>query len=125
MARLRTHTRTIPITISALDDEIEIIAEIEYTVIPGTPEIGPSYASGGEPATPPEVDIMDIVLITTSGGNPAKECREEPPVWLTIWLGASDAIYQELGEAVNWGAVERDPDDARDRVRDDAMMGRK
>ena len=36
----------------------EIAVEITYRYTPGRPARGPSYASGGEPADPPEVEFI-------------------------------------------------------------------
>lgn len=36
----------------------EIEVEITYRFTPGRPARGPSYASGGEPADPPEVEFI-------------------------------------------------------------------
>ena len=32
--------------------------EIEFNFVPGCPETGPSYSSGGEPATPDEIEAL-------------------------------------------------------------------
>ena len=41
-----------------LSDEAETPISVEYTYIPGYPPTGPSYESGGEPGTGPEVEIV-------------------------------------------------------------------
>ena len=43
----------------------EAEVECSYTVTFGRPETGPSYASGGEPADPDEVD--DVQILTVDG----------------------------------------------------------
>jgi len=40
----------------------EIAVDIVYTYTPGRPARGPSYASGGEPADPPEVEFVSAAL---------------------------------------------------------------
>ena len=40
--------------------EHEFDVVIDFDFVPGSPERGPSYASGGEPADPPEVDITSV-----------------------------------------------------------------
>lgn len=41
------------------DDETEVC--VQYTYHPGCREQGPTYASGGQPAEPPEVEIQSCV----------------------------------------------------------------
>lgn len=40
------------------DKEYDV--EIEYTYTPGYPEQGPSWESGGEPASAPEVEVISL-----------------------------------------------------------------
>ncbi len=44
-----------------------IEVEIEYDFTPGSPERGPSYASGGEPAEGPEIDVSEVWLTDGNG----------------------------------------------------------
>ncbi len=55
-------TRPLPCTYTTT---IEV--EIDYTFTPGTPERGPSYASGGEPAEGPEIDVQQVWLTDGNG----------------------------------------------------------
>lgn len=48
-------------------EKIDIEVLVEYTYIPGTPERGPSYSSGGEPADPPEVELQGVWLLNNLG----------------------------------------------------------
>lgn len=41
--------------------ETEEAFRVICTVTPGTPERGPSYASGGEPASDPEVEVLEVI----------------------------------------------------------------
>ena len=41
-------------------DEVEREYVVTYTISKGYPATGPSYASGGEPAEPPEVELIDV-----------------------------------------------------------------
>lgn len=41
----------------------EFEVELTYTFLPGSPERGPTYASGGEPPDPPEVDDVRLELV--------------------------------------------------------------
>jgi hypothetical protein len=53
------------------EDETEVV--VYYTYHPGYPQRGPTYACGGEPAEPPEVEIMkatvDGVVIEPTGAE--------------------------------------------------------
>ena len=44
-----------------------IDVEVEYDFTPGRPERGPSYSSGGEPADPPEVEVVNIWVLGDKG----------------------------------------------------------
>ena len=85
-----------------LDDEREVT--VEFTVIPGRPETGPTYACGGTPAEPPEIEIVAIVhngaAIGVAGGLGINTDEEEKIIlWLTENFEDDD---------------EPDPDDWRD-----------
>lgn len=41
-------------------DEIEREYAVAYNITPGCPATGPSYASGGEPAEPTEVELLAV-----------------------------------------------------------------
>ena len=41
---------------------VELEGRAEYTVVGGTPEQGPTYACGGQPAEPASVEISNIFL---------------------------------------------------------------
>ena len=60
----------------------EIAVEITYRFTPGRPARGPSYASGGEPADPPEVEF--ISASTTVNDDLVKLMVTE---WAEEWLG--------------------------------------
>ena len=61
----------------------EIACEIVYTVTPGCPETGPSYASGGEPASPPEVEIYLAEAVIEEWRFGKKLVQRKP---ITGWL---------------------------------------
>lgn len=54
----RTHIHYAYIETGTEDDADDFEVEVVYTFSPGCPEQGPSYACGGQPADPPEVDIQ-------------------------------------------------------------------
>ena len=43
-------------------EDIEIDGRVLFSFVPGKPMCGPSYASGGEPATDPEIEIQSIEI---------------------------------------------------------------
>jgi hypothetical protein len=43
------------------EDENEVV--VYYTYHPGYPQLGPTYSCGGEPAEPPEVEIVKVVTV--------------------------------------------------------------
>ena len=46
---------------------IEIDVKVEYDFTPGRPEQGPSYSSGGEPAEPPEIEVVNVWAVDGDG----------------------------------------------------------
>ena len=71
-------------------DEIDV--EITYNYTPGRPARGPSYASGGEPADPPEVEFLSAVL---KGAKLDKDLQERLDEWAEDLLrgdGYDDAV---------------------------------
>jgi hypothetical protein len=93
-------------------DAPEIEVRIWFTFTPGCPEQGPSYVSGGEPATGPEVEFDSVERVD---GIAAPELAD----WAAEYL-AGPGFDRAMEEATDDGP---DPDDARDRDQDDRMMG--
>jgi len=98
-----------PMTLNIGEEEIELIALIEYTVTPGSPERGPSYASGGEPAEAAEIEIWEVEIELPN------KYREKAPLWLLNYIARNEDVRQRLGDHADWGHEGPDPDDARDR----------
>ncbi len=88
-------------------DEDETPVMVEYTYLPGAPEQGPSYASGGQPADPPEIDIVNMFDKATGAKIVVTEAEFEK---FHEWL---------LENHIDDGA---DPDDLRDD-REDRIKG--
>jgi hypothetical protein len=106
--------------LGAPDDERETAypkVDIEFEFIPYQPATGPSYASGGEPACPAEVDFIKATLIDGDGLIPTKEQIDD---WSREWL--CDAGYDAACEIACRDDTP-DPDHARDQALDDRMMG--
>lgn len=58
MKRARKHSQIVYVDI----DGIEVEIDCTYTFTSGVPEQGPSYASGGQPAEGPEIEILDMFV---------------------------------------------------------------
>lgn len=87
------------------DSEIEVVITFEAT--PGEPERGPSYASGGEPATDGELEFVDW-----QPGDPGvvripHRWEQAIDAWGREWL-ASDR-----GQELAWEEVTRALEDDR------------
>jgi hypothetical protein len=119
----RTHTITAEIEVHfricdmPMDEhETEYLEiEIEYSFTPGCPEQGPSYASGGEPASPDEIGFISAKLVDGKGLSPTQEQVNE---WAEAW------IYDDgYDKAVENASSDNEPDwDAvRDAQRDDEL----
>lgn len=117
----RYHTVT-HLSLMAGADETEV--GVSYVVHWGRPETPPSYCHGGMPADPDEIDDVRVDTIDgkTRPWNVAGGLVSDEQV--------NDHIVGLLDEGdLNTAALEQeaarglDPDDARDRRRDDEMMG--
>jgi len=90
----------------------DLIVEYEFKITAhGSPESGPSYASGGEPAEPAEFEIEVLGL------RFSKHLVElEIPEWLNAILNTHLAERDDINEIVQRADYERgayDPDDER------------
>jgi hypothetical protein len=112
-----TITTELEVTVSAYGIDPETFypeVQIEFGYTPGYPEIGPSYASGGEPATPDEIEIHSVTVTNREGIDmPPEWWRERAQEWL------DDKGY-DAARKIALSDNEPDPDDMRDRMRDDA-----
>lgn len=92
MSRKLTHETTFQI------GETSVLLKVDFGFIPYQPARGPSYACGGEPACPAEVDINNIEW---SLDNPITKTIQ----WHTIdgamfdLISADDELYSELCQA--------------------------
>lgn len=70
--------------------------EIEFNYIPGSPEVGPSYSSGGEPATPDEIEALTVKVIDSDGiGMTDAQWLDRAQAWI------EDDGYDRAIETVN------------------------
>lgn len=100
------------------DDERETAnptIELKFTFVPGYPELGSIYGSGGEPACPAEVEFISAKLIDGDGLAPTQDQIDD---WARKWL--DDEGYDAACEVASAGP---DPDDARQARIDDQLMG--
>jgi hypothetical protein len=68
--------------------------EITFTYTPGSPAQGPSYASGGQPADPAEVEFMSARPV--AGELLLPEMQKPLDDWAADWL--SDKGYDKACE---------------------------
>lgn len=91
---------------SADDPEHEVDVQVHAHCYPGAPERGPSYDSGGEPAEPPEVDLIDatdeagtdwLPALRERDAARAKEVAKLPSVArLVAWQSQEERIQEEI-----------------------------
>ncbi len=87
----------------------DFIAKVDYRVTSwGAPATGPSYASGGEPAEPPEweIDSIELCWDRPGGLGPEFEATGE----LFHHLANLEKINDAIGEEVSEGPPEHDYD---------------
>lgn len=77
--------------------EVELV--VTYSVTPGCPEQGPSYACGGTPAEPDEVEIISI----KHNGHPITLSDEEEEALWEIAIGrAGEDLADEYASEADW-----------------------
>lgn len=118
MSTTHTITTELEVTITAYGIDPETFypeVEIKFSYVPGYPETGPSYSSGGEPASPDEIEVQSVKVINVEG-------IEMPEAW---WHQRAQAWLDDKGyDAARHEARsdnEPDPDDLRDRMMDREM----
>lgn len=108
---------TIPLDDSGAD-EIEV--EIAFTYLKGAPEQGPSYASGGQPADPDEIDLVSA---TPTQDGKYYAAGAENLEWLhdfaRAWLETEDGVSEAMA------TVDSDIDEARERAAEYAAEARR
>lgn len=98
-------------------DEIRVI--ITFTFLKGAPEQGPSYASGGQPADPDEIEFVSAKLFDEH--TPSPFFRHYLNEWAAAWLAdegedaARDAAFDD-DESAREDAAERRAEQARERL---------
>ena len=104
-----TFTEDVPLWL--IDGHPDLMLRVTFTYSPGRCACGPAYDHGGLPAEPPEIEVMEARILL--GGGDASQPR--------VLTHAEDAnVVDYLLE--NWEPpTGPDPDDERDRRRDDAL----
>lgn len=96
------YDHTVYFTLGGNEREVRIT----YTVTPGEPETGPSYACAGTPAEPPEVEIERVEVEVVTGerfGKPMVKTWEPAPRWMIDMIEADEAIHADMLEAAGEG----------------------
>lgn len=125
---MKTNSHTLAVQINVGGPDIEIMAQIDFTIIPGNPATGPTYSCGGQPADPAEIEIHSIELVVPNFNASYKDGKPQTttapcPDWLAGMIRGSDEVYGALGDSADWGAPYRDPDAAYDAKRDEEISG--
>jgi len=110
----RTFTTLIHPRVTLAGNELPLIATVRFTYVPAYPGRGPRYADGGLPPEPESVEDAEVVELMTDDEHRRLLDR---PQWLCDWI-VENVDESELLEAVDLGP---DPDEMRDRMRDNAM----
>lgn len=71
--------------------------EITFSYSPGTPEQGPTFDCGGQPAEGPEIELVSAKLIDGHGIEPTQEQVND---WAEEWL-YSDFGYEAASKAAS------------------------
>lgn len=110
MPSIHKFVATIPCGDPDLGQEVD--CEIVFSFTRGAPEQGPSYASGGQPADPHEIEFVKVTQLV--GGKPVP------------YTGAySDLQQQSLDSlATSWLATEAGQSAACEQVYDDDSSAR-
>lgn len=106
------HTHHSGVTVSLHDGDDHVFGmTLAFTYTPGEPERGPSYASGGEPACPAEIEIDSIVLSPTPpdglSGAILALCRKDEGLIDSLIETAEEDAAAERDEAAEYRAEMR------------------
>ena len=97
-------TRRFQFTVDHMIGKQEVELVVTYSVTPGCPEQGPTYACGGTPAEPDEVEIVSI----KHNGQPVTLSDEEEEALWEIAIGrAGEDLADEYASEADWRYQER------------------
>jgi hypothetical protein len=91
------------------EGEYEVELVVTYSVTPGQPERGPSYACGGTPAEPAEVEIISVKL---DGEEELLTADENDALQAACDARAEEALADEASDYADY---------RRDQARDEQM----
>jgi hypothetical protein len=103
--KTRTYHGTLDLDLER-EGQPTIEIRVHYTYTPGTPDHGPTYASGGWPGDPPEAEITKAERADTGAAVTLTEAEEEKIL---------EGIYDDPPD---WRDEGPDPDDERDARED-------
>jgi hypothetical protein len=102
-------------TVYSFDGENEHDIVVTFDYAPGQRETGPSYASGGEPGCPAEIEYGDITVDgIPATRNQADQIMESHSIWQKCLDWVRDDDYDRAAYAADARADAR-RDDARER----------
>ena len=93
--------------------------EITYRFAKGSPAMGPTYESGGEPADPDEIELISVKLIDSCGLTPTQQQLTE---WAEDWLASDDGYGAACANARD--DIDAARESARESAREDRQMER-
>lgn len=116
------------VTITWCEPETDDPYTVKCRVFPGSPARGPSYSCGGEPAEPPEVEILSVTDEKDEGREDVKGLLESDfydDIYEAALAEASEAEIEEREEA--WERhqeARRERQSELDRVMSSILGGR-
>jgi hypothetical protein len=103
------HTAELKFEMVLGNSTLPITAYITFDIKRGVPAQGPSYASGGQPAEPAEINYLDIGIRVPENKNAIVIIPA--PEWLASFIMGSDDVYWYCGDASNWGESIENPNE--------------
>ncbi|MGQ3299673.1 hypothetical protein [Reyranella sp.] len=98
----------------------EVDLRITYTFLKGAPEQGPTYASGGQPADPDEIEFVSCVYVDAAGkesspsGAYADLEQSALDAIAEAWLRGDEGQAQATEQAMDdWAARADEAEEAR------------
>lgn len=89
-------------------DSADVEVEITFTFLKGAPEQGPSYASGGQPADPDEIEFVSAKAVLGLAGSPYPLLAQNAlDHWARDWL-QEDGFAEALEVATSDYAAARE-----------------
>ena len=95
-------------TTHSFDGENDVELRILYKYTPGTPERGPTYDCGGEPATDFEIDVLGM-MVNDRASTPAQwdAVIADEKLYDEMMIHGADCIADERAAAAEYRAEMR------------------